>query len=722
MDTNDTHRLSMFLSRKLDFHPGIGSEETVNVRRFVRWFNENLRQYSGVMIIHTGSKAEGLDFASSDDDCMLVINNAIVVQPHDVISETDTSKTVLVLDNTDCRPGYTLLRFQHEGVQPIIAVMHSLNLINGSKYLSSSIFLRHMLTHMKGEESYIHGPCSGLSTEGVDMDIAPSFHCLSWPSDLSDFGNRTKYCNWPSRQLVRHIIKQGFHVVAIGDKQSSLFAMQWRISFAFAEKTLVKSFNHVQLKTYALLKIFLKECIERDECVNDLLCSYFMKTIVFHAVEHSESSLWVDDNIIQCFWYCFTILLQCVQTGFLPNYFILSHNMFLSKIAGENRTILLRVLNRHHSLGHNCLFLCRSLQSLPQLIQNSPSFYPPPGDERCHEFNQDMCVWVNSRCATDASINSSQILKLAHTAFRRYSGIVLDVGLLYYIHCMTAISGKATAELIQYRENGNKTAYRQIKKHKRFIHVSAEIDTSHGIFSLATFYYNVGCYRKAFEDAIRVIYACQQRGLLQPYGRFAEYVDEVCGKGYTLLQKAKRSFVFSYAIHKTKYRLYPPELDMEVQATDEPINLPSLPYATFLLVLSAHRVGNTAKAQTLLGTLVAMMAHPIYGECYFPILYNLVGICHQLLGNTQQAVKAFEDSCRQLPSNQAAAKRIIHLRQTPKEKNETRDKSALDYCNVPLQKQNGGNHLGDVDDDNYYHKTMFNIDPLTVINMHSCIK
>ncbi|XP_021339998.1 uncharacterized protein LOC110441218 [Mizuhopecten yessoensis] len=184
------------------------------------------------------------------------------------------------------------------------------------------------------------------------------------------------------------------------------------------------------------------------------------------------------------------------------------------------------------------------------------------------------------------------------------------------------------------------------------------------------------------------------------------------GKGYTLLQKAQRSFVFVYKIQAKYNRLYTPDLDIEVQATEDNrkfISLPPLPYAIFLVVLSMYRLNSIGQARVLLDDLLVVRSDEVYGVRNYPILHNLVGICHQLLGNTRQAIMSFEDSCRQLPDNRAAASRITELRRHQREEQGDTDIDALDYCNVPCRYERY-ELLDDDDDRLHYHKVMYNTD------------
>ncbi|XP_069114740.1 cyclic GMP-AMP synthase-like receptor 1 [Argopecten irradians] len=356
MEFTDQRESSKRMSRHLDHMEAVGPAETVNIRRLMHYLVYGSRNHQ-LEIFPTGSNAEEFNFDTSDTDLMLVFQNSIVIQEHERFPDGD--KTVFVMDKADCRPGFTLLKPLHLRLNEQRDITNAHVHFRNSCYLSSVVLVSN--TMFSGAR--LHGPCSMRicsCSKRHETDFAFSFHCLSWPDDLSDFRSRTKYSIWPEH-LVNRIIQGDCHFVAIGDKHSDLFGMQWRISFAKAEKCLVMSFNHVQFKTYALLKTFLKQVIERDTSIKDSLCSYFMKIIVFHAIEHCESSMWVDENVLNCFRFCFTILIEFVNTVYFPNYFILTNNMFLSKVFGRSRRKLLFVLSRYQRMGLTCLSLCPSL-------------------------------------------------------------------------------------------------------------------------------------------------------------------------------------------------------------------------------------------------------------------------------------------------------------------------------------------------------------------------
>ncbi|XP_062571100.1 uncharacterized protein LOC134233126 [Saccostrea cucullata] len=147
-------------------------------------------------------------------------------------------------------------------------------------------------------------------------------------------------------------VRNGCHFVAIGHKLGKHADKEWRISFSLAEQKLVYSMNHCQFLTYGLLKLFLKACINNglgDE--EKLLCSYHMKTAVFWAIQQSLIPQWCPQNLLQCFWVCFKLILKWVYEGVCPNFFIPENNMFRSDIHGEAQKKLFITLHKLYEKG-----------------------------------------------------------------------------------------------------------------------------------------------------------------------------------------------------------------------------------------------------------------------------------------------------------------------------------------------------------------------------------
>jgi hypothetical protein len=113
-----------------------------------------------------------------------------------------------------------------------------------------------------------------------------------------------------------------------------------------AEKQLSHSMNYAQILCCALLKLSLKNIIGRNDKVQGLMCSYFMKTTVFSLSEEISTNTFQLQSLFHCYFLCLDKLIAWVKCCYFPNYFIPEHNMFRGKIYRSNSRVLLNVLER----------------------------------------------------------------------------------------------------------------------------------------------------------------------------------------------------------------------------------------------------------------------------------------------------------------------------------------------------------------------------------------
>ena len=141
--------------------------------------------------------------------------------------------------------------------------------------------------------------------------------------------------------------------------------MEWRISFSLAERTLVWSFNHVQMQCYALLKIIQKEFIKvRCNPPNQVLCSYFIKTFLFWKYETTELSFWREDNLRHCIKFLLVEFSKCVQEGVISHYFIPRFNLLSIKLTRAAQAEILQLLDIITQSDISILKECRTLHSV----------------------------------------------------------------------------------------------------------------------------------------------------------------------------------------------------------------------------------------------------------------------------------------------------------------------------------------------------------------------
>jgi hypothetical protein len=173
--------------------------------------------------------------------------------------------------------------------------------INGI-YFSHIWFIRRLIKGAAYSMRSVHGPC--LSDTSEVLDIAFCLHLHSWPRQAKQWIYRHRSGQWPSFILISDIVNYGCILVAIGPKEIETSELLWRISFSMAEKQLSHSMNYTQILCYALLKLALKNIIDRNDQMKGLLCFYFMKTAVFWLSEEISTNVFQLQNLFHCYFLC----------------------------------------------------------------------------------------------------------------------------------------------------------------------------------------------------------------------------------------------------------------------------------------------------------------------------------------------------------------------------------------------------------------------------------
>ncbi|XP_052098891.1 uncharacterized protein LOC127733600 [Mytilus californianus] len=317
----------------------VGSEKIVRYRRlFFKLFDETWNTQHGFELISSGSKSEGLDLHGSDFDVMTLHKYLKVYE------NIDSSGFAVNIDTNNAQPGFALLNVP-ESIGKFCPVLFS-KTDNG--YLLSSRKIKDLLMvkpRLYNGAFSIHGP--SVCHNEVDLDMVYCLQCNTWPFVAKNWLLRNRSSEWPPQELIDNIAEQGVLLVPVGSKSSSndVNELEWRMSFSLSEKVLIHSFNHVQIICYALLKIYLKEIVNSNKILSKLLCSYYMKTLLFWILEETDGSKWTSENLIHCFLVCVKRLLYFISCNYLPNYFVPAHNMIDGKLSNEARNELIRMLN-----------------------------------------------------------------------------------------------------------------------------------------------------------------------------------------------------------------------------------------------------------------------------------------------------------------------------------------------------------------------------------------
>lgn len=634
----------------------IGTPIEVAFRRGVMDMDEIVRRsavrytFGGLIFMLSGSYREGFRFKSSDFDFMCWITN------HKVISDLSDLNTfnasdleIILMEHTETPPGFVRLKL----LTPTrcISTLLAIVLYRHSRYLSSEKFCHHFFNSLSlmGSNCQIHGPCVNfIYGGGYEFDTGSCFYSPHWPKTAFAWITRCQQRGWPDQTVLREIITNGCHAMAIASKSNSKWSeLEWRLSFSQAEKKLVYSLNHTQFICYGILKIFLKEVLSSTN-QESLICSYFLKTIMFWEIQcNSDCRLfWCPSNLLCCFWVCFKRLCKCVLDSNCPNFFIPENNMFQYKIIGTSRDVLLSQLIGYYDMGFACLMQSPTLRSIlmPALLNLS---YVIPFSEGHKVFKCGMLYCMdeelNSLFPYPKSIGSSPLLlksinNLIQQPLSRFQSSALQ-----YITAETLVD-IAFLLASDCSPKTNKTWFRSDKMISNLLKLSSAIGPSSQLLYLGVYFYYKGQYDKVIgiTELIEHNYLKQLEVWLRKYILGQEYCFEHVDMKFLsgLMKKAwKNRIKFDHI------SIFIPELYLVYEENKKRLLIPAQVLLYMLSVLSYHRLGYTFKCLQSLEDLRTFLLYD--NKELMAISWRILGICQHVVGDLHGALLSYQESLRQ---------------------------------------------------------------------------
>ncbi|XP_022305144.2 uncharacterized protein LOC111112110 [Crassostrea virginica] len=605
--------------------------------------------------MESGSRREGFRLEGSDYDYMYWWNN------HQVIFDMFQSehyytedKTLILSYSSESPPGFTLLELltptTNRKVQSACVPM------NDRLYISSSLYRQQTQTH-PFPGSIIHGPCESGEVEGIEYDFAGCFACDFWPPSASSWINRCH--SWPDRGVVNEIVRNGCHFVPIGHHLGLHEQEEWRISFSLAEHKLVHSMNHCQFLTYGLLKIFLKEVIDKQsEETNKLLCSYHMKTVIFWVIQQNAVPLWCPQNLLEGFWVCFKLLLKWVYEGVCPNFFIPQNNLFLSKIHGCAQRSLFLVLHGLYEKGLACLLQSPSIKScITNVLYNPRLSICSNQDRMISECDHDKELFTEIGCNTSYSPqNLDHCIKYLHTIELMIGEPLTQYQVLMLQRSTATILQKTAFTLHNmYTNTGlNKQIYIADRMSYHMLKLTAKFGCISDMMYIAMFYCKTFRYREALYITEMIKVKLAQPGLM--YRRHVDperYTEAVGGQSWS----TKMRQAVAHDINLSNYTCYinelRPEQQFALQNNKTKLYIPLFVVLHFVEFLCYRHI-DTRLAQTALEELQVLVHHDqglyVY-DLKRDISWEILGICQQMTGNLQAALYSYQQSLTQYPWN-----------------------------------------------------------------------
>ena len=651
----DPSWISQRLYMSLTMNIQIGDDIMVHIRRAATEQRDNVNRMlyesrKGDFIpVLSGSRAEGFRFSSSDEDWMLVYRHIHVIPSISCSKVYDSNATLLKMENELTKPGFTLLRILNNSTEPFI--QSSTEFVCNGKYISSKLWREsHTAASTNYDIEYTHGPCTSGIIGSHEYDIAHCLKCDTWPAKAHDCIKRLNQSQWPPGDIIRSIVSDGILFVPIGAKKSNLENTEWRMSFSLAEKKLIHAMNHTQFLCYGLLKIFLKEAINRNEDVKNLLCSYFLKTAVFWEIISCPNP-WTPFTLLSHFWNCFQRLLQWVQCSYCPNFFIPQNNMFEGKIDGKNQEKLLKHLSYLYNEGFICLQRCPSVVDV--LCASVSHHVVQQPDMKCVYKMTLLQVFAATSTINHVKkdLTIHNIIKclllhyLASTAKNVLERFIYQMYLYRYLACDSAI------DFSNLRIN--KLLYLKFKQRMKALNQCHTDSVCHYLYKAVLLYY-VGKYKQCMKLVHNAKIRISSIGSFYMHNCFRvhEIITNLDGDNSTVESFMRRSYIDIFHIRDDQCIS---ELFIEAHGRNfnhDPIviSAPPLVFAFFLQYLCYTKLSCLNERDNALYELSLLVHHDDEYHIYHDLKassWEILGICQQMNNDKEGACFSYLMALRQ---------------------------------------------------------------------------
>ncbi|VDI04479.1 Hypothetical predicted protein [Mytilus galloprovincialis] len=612
----------------------VGSEDHVKTLRMMNNVRDNLQSNNTISFITSGSFGEGLNMRGSDLDIMAVHKEIEILEDKHMYLNADN--TYFTMELGDTQPGFTKLLLVHSNDPGIRIVCVE---IGGDFYFSNLLVKKEM---SKDLCLIVHGPC--VSDEYGNYDHAYCVHSKVWITPAKQWITRSNNA-WPTFDVKQAIVKHGVLFVPVGVKGSTQEDLEWRISFSVGEKLLINSFAHTQLLCYALMKILLKDVIALDADCKELLCSYFIKTILFWICEELPLSIWKPENLISCYMRCFRRLIYCVEYKVCAHYFIPENNLFENKIQGQAHETLLNKLYSLKSYGWQCILLSDQISNLNALtsdINKETSHSYAKSVERLFNSQFFGCDFLNPTICT---ILEKVIYKVLSTKSSKIISLYT-----YYLSKFCCSSNRC---LPLEDMSCNKSIYKKYNTYISTLLLNTRHDAVYGWLMLASFFYK----RKQYNTALHIIQYSLLKFTPEKLNIFMQFSDihyelfkSHLYRNMTIVQLCKFLLLGLVFINNSTWQ--PDELQMK-----EHTLIPSIVYAHFLCFLCHYHLKNSRQCWDSLRDLQLTIEqnYLIATRTLKAFSYNVLGTCFQILGDIEAARQVFMHSIGLFPDQKINA-------------------------------------------------------------------
>ena len=618
----------------------VGTEDSIKfMRMYATKVKQSTKWHTNYLI---GSQCDGLRLEGSDVDLMYVHNHLPVL---DTLCGDATDVTLptncLIAYCSPSSSAYICLEM-HIQLHDLLntrqhlfdALCHSVIYYKDILMASSSLFLQHYIRIGDGD---VVGPSQmNAMPMNIDNDNVEAFHCKTFPLVANEWIHRKRKYSWPSPHLIQLVKKLGYHLVPIGDYNTTMNQFQWRISFVLQECLLVRAFSHVQMKVYAFMKMMKSEVLsvyKSQQTGDPLITSYHIKTLMFWTIECVPKYLWCGQNLILCIQICIGSLKCFVKSNFMPHYFMPQCNLF-KKHVSKDRHDIINALSKYAKNPSTVIAMMTKVMDIVRIVQNNyvlPSYHT----HRELMFHTRGISFCSNNPMTVTLVLLTTVHKMNDCDWFLTYGLLLNSMLNFKQRIETQPSG------------GVKSLYKHYRKVKQISLRYTHLDISTGWLLLSSYLYQIHNYEECGKLTIeKVILPITELPHVVYCGIFLDpnQLKYALTREYgrmSISQLFKHLACCSFRLHNS---LVPCELNIETNLyLEKGINsVPFLPltYAYLLSFLCSYHLHDVRLQCTTLhhlqSTLNDKHSGPI-GSFEYVHTLNMIGICFELMGDVSNA-------------------------------------------------------------------------------------
>ena len=190
-------------------------------------------------------------------------------------------------------------------------------------------------------------------------DLVLSIFCEGWPKCAREWITRERI--WPDMHIVEKIAKTGFHIVPKSSPDGD-----FRLSFSCAETMLIEALSPLQHRVLLAFKSIFKyhqnKWFPADE---EIISSYFLKTIAFWYFEETSPEFWTEESTVHHLVTLLEKLQNALRYQNLPMYFMPKVNLLQNLNDPE---VAIDLMGKIYALSQDFSAMAESSRSIFDII------------------------------------------------------------------------------------------------------------------------------------------------------------------------------------------------------------------------------------------------------------------------------------------------------------------------------------------------------------------